>query len=131
MIDLVGDDNQVLHEEEAIMDDHKDKVAENIERLQQLWPEAKVALSVAHSTDPSHYLCRRLIDVESNLHLFKEVDALKSNPRLDSCLLLQLEEQVGSIRTDLSDVIHDFFPVKVKTKIFWMRKIDFASSYSS
>ena len=46
--------------------------------------------------------------MESNLHLVKEeVESLTPGSSLDSCLLLQLEEQVGSIRTDLSDIIHD------------------------
>ena len=60
VIDLVGD--------------HKDKVAEItcIEHLQELWPEAKVALSVAHSTGLLHHLRRRINDVESNLRLVKE-----------------------------------------------------------
>ena len=108
MVDLVGDDEQVKDEEQAMMDNHEDKVAEIIERLQVLRPKAKTALSVAHSTDPSHHLCRRINDVESNLCLVKEeVDPLRPGPSLDRCLLLQLEEQVGNIRTDLSNVIRD------------------------
>ena len=53
------------------MDNHKDKVAEIIERLQELQPEAKAALSVTHSTEPLHHLCRRLNDMERNLRLVK------------------------------------------------------------
>ena len=63
-----------------------------------------------HSTDLLHHWHRRLNDVESNLLLAQEeVDALNPGPRLDSCLLLQLVEQVGSIRKDLSNVIRDIF----------------------
>ena len=43
VINLVGDDEQKLDEEQAVMDDHKDRVAEITERLQQLRPESKVA----------------------------------------------------------------------------------------
>ena len=48
MIDLVRDDEHVLDEEQAVVDDHEDKVTEIIERLQLLHPESKAALSVAH-----------------------------------------------------------------------------------
>ena len=50
MIDLVSDDEHVLDEEKAVIDDQEDKVAEIIEHMQQLRPEAVAALSAAHST---------------------------------------------------------------------------------
>ena len=40
VISLVGNDKQILDEEQVIMDDYEDKVAEIIERLQQLQPES-------------------------------------------------------------------------------------------
>ena len=108
MINLVGDDEQVLDEKQAIMDDHEDKVAEIIECLQQLRPEAKAALSAAHSTNASHHLRRRINDVERNLRLVKgKIAPLTPGHGLDSCLLLQLEEQLSSIKLDLSDVTRD------------------------
>ena len=72
MINLLRDDKQILDEEQAIMDDHKDKVAEIIQHMQELQPETKAELSVAHSTGHSHHLHRELNDVESNLRLVKE-----------------------------------------------------------
>ena len=48
MIDLEGDDELVLDEEQAIVDNHEDKVAEIIERLQLVPPESKAAPWVAH-----------------------------------------------------------------------------------
>ena len=102
VIDLVGDDEQVSAKEQAIMDDHEDKVAEIVEHLQKLWPEPKAAISVAHSMGHLHYLFRRINDVERNLHLVKgKTDPLTLCPNLDSCLVLQLEEEVGSIKLDL------------------------------
>ena len=41
LIHLIGDDKQILDEEQAVMDDQKDKVAEIIEHLPELWPEIK------------------------------------------------------------------------------------------
>ena len=108
MIDLASDDEQVLDERTSHHGRSWNKLAEIIEHLQELQPVAKAAVSVAHSTDLLHHLRRQLNDVQSNVHLVKEeLDALKPGPCLDSCLLLQLEEQVGSIRIDLSDVIRD------------------------
>ena len=56
VIDLVGDDEQKLDEEQAVMDDHKDKVAEITEHLQQLRPESKAASSAVHSMGHYHHL---------------------------------------------------------------------------
>ena len=106
VIDLVRDDEQVLDKEQAVMDDHKDKVAEIIEGLQELRPKAKAALSVAHSTGHLHHLCTRLNNMEWNLCLVRgKMNTLIPGPDLDSCLLLQ--EQVSSIQLDLSDIIRD------------------------
>ena len=44
VIDLIGDEQQKLDEEQALMDDHEDKVADITVRVQQLWPETKAAL---------------------------------------------------------------------------------------
>ena len=123
MIDLVGDHEQVLDKEQAVMDNHEDKVAEIIERLQELRAEAKAALSVAHSTDPSHHLRRWLNDVKSNLHLVKEeVDALKPGPGLDSCLILQLQrgltgtrDQTGSIHFKLTRSVNTDRSAPIRT----------------
>ena len=51
VIDLVGYDEQILDDEQPIMDDNEDKVAEIIERLQQLRPKSKATLLTAHSTN--------------------------------------------------------------------------------
>ena len=89
MIDLVGDDEHVLAKGQAVMDDHEDKVAEIMQRLQELLPEAKAALSVAHSTDPSYQLHRRLNDMERKLRLVEgKIDPLIPGFGLGSCCFL-------------------------------------------
>ena len=46
--------------------------------------------------------------METNLHFVKaKIDFLIPSPDVHSCLLLQLEEQVSSIKLDVSDVIQD------------------------
>ena len=96
VINLVGNDEHILDEEQATMDNHEDKVAEIIERLQQLRPEAKAAFSIAHFMDLSHHLRRRLNNVERSLRLVKgKFNPLTPSSDLDSCLLLQLIRGAG------------------------------------
>ena len=88
VIDLVGDDGQTLDEQQVVMDDHKDKVAEIIERLQLLCPESKAAPSVAHPTSHSHHLRKRLNHVERIVSSVKdEIKGLTPRPDLHNCLL--------------------------------------------
>ena len=60
MINLVGDEEQILDEEQAVMDDQEDKVAEITERLHQLLPESKVASLAANSVGHSNHLQKGL-----------------------------------------------------------------------
>ena len=71
VIYLVGDDEHVLHQEQAVMDDHEDKFAEIIECLQLLCPESKAAPSVTHPTSP-HLLGKRLNHVGTIVHSVKD-----------------------------------------------------------
>ena len=105
MIDLVKDHKHVIGEEQAVVDNHEHKFAEIIERMQGLWPEAKAAIFVVLSTGHSHQLRRSINNMEMNLRLVKgKVDPLTPGLSLDSYLLLQLAEQIGSIKLHLSDV---------------------------
>ena len=106
----------MLDEEQAVMDDHEHKIAEITEHLQQLCPESKVTSSAEHSGH-SHNLRRWLNDVERNLCLVQgKIDPLISSPHLDSCLILQLEEQVSSIKLDHSDIPRGFVSSKKKVQ---------------
>ena len=64
VIDLVEDDEQILNEQQAVIDNHEDKVAEITECLQQLRLESKAASAAAHSRGHTHHLCRWLNDME-------------------------------------------------------------------
>ena len=62
-----------LEEEQAIMDDQKDKVAELVKHIPELGIKSPFTLDLLTSdTKPSHHLHRWLNDVESNLHLVHE-----------------------------------------------------------
>ena len=95
-----------MAEEQTIMNNQKDKIAELVEHLQVLGPESPFTATLSTpEVKPSNHLCRRLNNVERNVHSVKEeINSLTPGPGLDRCLLQQLEEQVGSIMIDLSDV---------------------------
>ena len=113
MIDLVRGVEQILDEEQVIMDDHEDKVAEITERLQQLPQELKAAPSVAHPTSHLHHLCKRLNQVERIVHSVKnEIEGLTPRPDLDSCLLRHVEEQVGSPSKEFLDLAKRYFVLR-------------------
>ena len=126
VIDLVGDDEQVLDEKQAVMDNHEDKFAEIIERLQQLQPELKAAPSVAHPTSHSHHLRKRLNLIEMILCSVKDkIKGLTCRPNVDSCLLRQLIEQVGILTQDLSDLTQDIWSSKQEVEDLLARRLDF------
>ena len=107
-IDQTEQENN-LEKEQVIMGDHEDKIAELVERIQEL--EAESPLTARLSTPDakmSHHLRRRLNDMERNLCLAKEeIEPLTSGSGVDSYLLLQLEEQVGSLKIYLLEVTRD------------------------
>ena len=72
VIDLVGNYEQILDEEQAVMDDHKDKVSEIVLCLQQLWPDSKAASLAAHSTDQGMHLGKRFCYMEISLRTVNE-----------------------------------------------------------
>ena len=71
VIDLAGDDKQILDEEQAVMDDHEDKVEEITERMQQRYPESKAASLAAHSTNQCTHLGKWFRRVEISLRTVK------------------------------------------------------------
>ena len=77
-----------------------------------------MALSVAHSTSHAHHLCKRFNHVEKIMLSVKdEIADLTPRPDLDSCPLRQLEEQVGSLTKNLSDLARDTCSRRKKRKI--------------
>ena len=94
VIDLIGDVEEQLDKEQVLMDNHEDKVAYITEQLEKLQPESKAPSSAAHSMGHSDHLHRRLNEMERNLCLAKgKNDPLTSSPGVESCALLQLQEQ--------------------------------------
>ena len=105
VIDLVGDDEQKLDEEQALMDDNEDKVAEIVVCLQQLQTDSKVASLTVHSMHKCVHLGKWLCRMEIGLRKFNgAVEPLVPGPGLDNCLTQQFEEHITSLKAKLEDI---------------------------
>ena len=101
MIDLVGDDEQVLDEEQAV----NRQGCRNYRTSGKLRPEAKAASLAACSMDQCVHLGKRLRRVEIGLRRVNEaVKPLVPGPGLDDCLLQQFEERITSLKAELEDI---------------------------
>ena len=61
-----------MEEEQAIMDDQEDKIAELVKCIQEIGVESPLTVCLSTSgAKPSHHLHRRLNDMERNLCLVK------------------------------------------------------------
>ena len=89
VVDLV--EEETLGEEQAVLDDHDDKVLLLTERLQRLVGGTGAVIPPRSTKDPSQLLCRRLCDLESSLRSINlTVESLTSGPDLDACLVQHL-----------------------------------------
>ena len=108
VIHPVGNEEKILDEEQATMDNQEDKVGVITECLYQFQPVSKAASLVAQSMSHSNHLQKRPNHLERITCSVKdEIKGLTLRPDLDSCLLLQLEEQVSSIKLDVAEVTQD------------------------
>ena len=108
VIGLVDEeDEENLKWNQAILEDHEERMNEIMNRLTQL-SHSKSSPTVAtppmgleSAVEPSRFLRRRLDYMESTLRSINlSVESLTPRPDLDICLVQQLEEQVGRINTE-------------------------------
>ena len=86
------------------MDDHDNKIADFISRLQTL-VEIKVRNSPEKIVTSTLPLWRQLDCIKPKITRVQEsVDPAQLQPDVDHCLLQQLKEQVASLKHDLSNV---------------------------
>ena len=105
VVDLVKE--QTLDEEQAVLDDHNNKVLLLTERLQLLAGNIEAASPSKPFIEPSQLLSRRLCHLENSLRSINlTVEPLAPGPDLDNCLVPQLEEQVGHLWAEFSDITH-------------------------
>ena len=113
------EDEETLKQEQAVLDDHDDRMNEIMDRLTQLGNTKSTPIVVAlpmsleTAAEPSQLLRRRLNQMESTLRLIKStVESLTHGPDLDTSLVWQLEEQVGRINAEHSDLTRDILSLE-------------------
>ena len=121
VIGLVDEsDGDTLAQEQAILDDHEDKINDIMTRLAQLSHSKPSPTVEAPSTgleptkaEPTRLLLRRLKHMESTLRSINStVEPLTSGPDLDACLVRQLEKQVGRISAEHSELTRDILSLE-------------------
>ena len=70
-------------------------------------------MSLEAAAEPSRLSRRRLQRLESSLRSVKAtIETLTPGPDLDACLVQQVQEQVGRLRAELSDVACDILSME-------------------
>ena len=109
-----GEDLGTLEWEQAQLDDYEDKTAIMMDhpiRLGHTKPSlTAVARRMSRETaaEPSRLLRKRLNHIECTLRSINStIESLTPGPDSDICLVRQLEEQLGHIKAQHSDLTHD------------------------
>ena len=110
---------ETLKREQAVLDDQEDRMNEIMDCLTQLSHSKSSPTVVAPpmgletAAEPSRLSRQRLQRLESSLRSVKvTVEPLTSGPDLDACLIQHLQEQVGCLRAELSDVVCSIFSME-------------------
>ncbi len=101
MVDYL--EGELLNAEQAALDEHDDRVADLTIRVRQL----VCGSEPSHDSEPSASRClaKRMDHIRNELqHVLSTVDSAGSGAHADPCLLLQCEEQLAGIKTELANV---------------------------
>ena len=104
IVELLED--EAVDEEQATLDDHDERITDLVERLQQLIiiPEPEVDSPTSAITDASKPLQVQLGRIEKRIGMVNEtMTSLIRGPKIDQCLLRQLEEEILSLRAELTE----------------------------
>ena len=104
VIDLVEEDEAVLLEEQAKLDDHEDRVTDLMSRLLELGvgDEKIVTPSVAGSSKP---LEKRLGSLANEVRTINgKISSLAPGPDFDLCLAQHLAESISELKSELVDI---------------------------
>ena len=120
IIELVDEeDEETPKREQAILDDHENRMNETMDHLTQLSHSKSSTIVVAPpigletAAEPSWLSRKRLQCLESSLSSVKAtVESLTLGPDLDAYLIQHLQEQVGALRTELSNVARDILSME-------------------
>ena len=88
--------------EQAILDEHEEKISNTVDHLYILLHSAKPTIGVFD--DPRPNIDKRLSHVDSGLaRILHEMKEVKSRPDMDRCLLEQLGKQLSGLKLELFD----------------------------
>ena len=126
----MDEDLKTLEWEQALLDDHEDRMTNIMDRLIQLShakPSPTVMappISLEMAAEPSRLLHRRLHHLESSLRSINEtVKPLAPGPDVNGCLVQQLQEQIGRLRAELSDVARDILSLEQEDQSLLEQKL--------
>ena len=107
IVDLINEDT--LDGEQAILDENDDKIAALIVRLQQMVSSSSSTTpSLGGESNPARRLSKQLNHLDKELQAVRcAVESISPDVEIDSCLLLQYEEQLSSLKTALTSMSHD------------------------
>ena len=107
VVDLIEEDEDVLREEQAKLDDHEDKVTDLMSRLVELGiEEEKVPIPSMVESKPFEkrlgFLAKELRSIDERIK--DEVVGLEAKSGVDQCLLRQLEKRIDGLMSELADI---------------------------
>ena len=112
-LDLIDEAEQ--EDEQAVLDEHDDKVTDASARIQQLLPETPKPEPISSDSDLElkRQLHEQLDRIEVNLHAVEATTRpMMTGPKPDSCLLRQYEEQIAGFKSELTDISHSIISIK-------------------
>ena len=96
-----------LEADQAVLDNHTERVTEFLDRLPQLLQEPEKVSKKSSGTTVTEGLLKRLHYVIYELPSLNDTDdSVTPGPSMDSCLLRQLRRQVNKMDSKLVDIKH-------------------------
>ena len=106
VIDLIDED--AIEEEQAVLDDHDDRIADFTVRLQALVQAPTLSASPSTESESHRFISKRLSCLDQELEaVARGVESTLSSGEADMVLLTQYEEQLSSLKADLTGLSRD------------------------
>ena len=113
VLDLI--DKAEQEDEQAILDEHDNKVADTTARIQQLLAETPKPEPLSSDSDLKlkRQLHERLDRIEAKLHAVEAATKpMTTGPKPNNCLLRQYEEQIAGFKSELTDISRSIISIK-------------------
>ena len=113
VLDLIDEAEQ--EDEQAVLDEHDDMVADTIAHIQQLLAVIPKPEHLSSDSDRElrRQLQERLDKVEAKLQVVVAATGpMATGPNPDNCLLRQYEEQIAGFKSELADISRSIISIK-------------------